>query len=143
MTPHDDFADLPRGEYMFPGPGRDRLVAAILAGDKTATASLLDDHEREGDPVPRVGDREVVVDSAGQPVCVTETTGVRVLRLADVDDDHARAEGEGYHDAAAWRAGHERFWNSPDCVAERGAPALVIDDDTLVVCSRFHVLHRF
>ncbi|MFC4496634.1 hypothetical protein ACFPA8_21115 [Streptomyces ovatisporus] len=32
---------LPRAEFAFPGPLRDRLVAAVLDGTRTATASLL------------------------------------------------------------------------------------------------------
>lgn len=38
MPKHDD---LPISEYAFPGPLRDQLVAAILAGEKTATAVLV------------------------------------------------------------------------------------------------------
>jgi uncharacterized protein YhfF len=32
---------------------RDRLVAAVLRGEKTATSSLLADLEIEGEPLPR------------------------------------------------------------------------------------------
>lgn len=143
MTDVDDFAHLPRAEYMFPGPGRDRLVDAILSGAKTATSCLLAELERAGEPLPQVGEREVVVDSAGQPVCVTEATGVQVVCLAAVGDEHAHAEGEGYADAAAWRAGHERFWTSPEMVAELGDPPLTLTDETPVVCTTFRVVHRF
>lgn len=33
--------NLPKAEFMFPGPERDRLVGLILAGTKTATAALM------------------------------------------------------------------------------------------------------
>ena len=59
----DRLEDLPRGEYAFPGPLRDRLVTAILAGDKTSTTSLAEGYRAEGTPLPRVGDLEAVVDS--------------------------------------------------------------------------------
>ena len=36
-----------------------------------------------------------MVDSAGLPVAVIETTAARVIRLADVDLNHALGEGEG------------------------------------------------
>lgn len=42
---------------------------------------------------------------------IVENLSCRVVRLADVDDEHAIAEGEGYADAAAFRAGHEPYWN--------------------------------
>src|ERR1700733_12455107 len=84
------------GEFAFPGPLRDQLVAAILAGAKTTTTGLLDDYARDGEPLPRPGDREVVVDSASEPVAVIEVVPVRVVRVGDVDLTHALGEGEGY-----------------------------------------------
>jgi len=88
--------DLPVAEFAFPGPLRDQLVAAIVAGDKTTTSGLVADYEHEGEPLPAAGWRQMVVDSAGKPVAVIETTAVRVIRLADVDVAHALGEGEGY-----------------------------------------------
>jgi hypothetical protein len=37
--------DLPVAEFAFPGPLRDQLVAAILAGAKAATTGLVADYE--------------------------------------------------------------------------------------------------
>jgi len=87
--------DLPVVEFAFPGPLRDQLVAAILAGEKTTTTGLVAEYEREDESLPVPGLRQVVVDSAGRPVAVIEATAVRVMRLADVDLDHALSEGEG------------------------------------------------
>ncbi|MGP7998976.1 MAG: hypothetical protein ACLPKI_16910 [Streptosporangiaceae bacterium] len=44
--------DLPPAEFAFPGPLRDQLVAAILAGEKTTTTALVADYEHEGEPLP-------------------------------------------------------------------------------------------
>lgn len=79
---------LPVAEFAFRGPLRDHLVAAIASGAKTTTTGLIADYEHEDESLPRPGDRQVVVDSAGQPVTVIETVAVRVLRLADVDLAH-------------------------------------------------------
>jgi hypothetical protein len=83
--------DLPVAEFAFPGPLRDQLVAAILAGAKTTTTGLVADYEHENEPLPGPGLRQVVVDSAGRRVAIIETTAVRVIRLADVDLNHALA----------------------------------------------------
>ena len=40
------------GEYAFPGPLRDRLVSAILAGRKRTTTALLMDYEAGGPGLP-------------------------------------------------------------------------------------------
>ncbi|MEU1889147.1 ASCH domain-containing protein [Micromonospora sp. WMMD987] len=134
------FPDLPTCEFAFPGPLRDRLVAAVLSGAKTATTGLLRDYERAGEPLPEVGDRSVVVDSADRPVGVIEVTGVRVVRLGDVDLDHARDEGEGYDSVAAWRAGHEEYWHGPDYLGWVDDPGFRVDDDTLAVTERFRLV---
>ena len=132
--------DLPIAEFAFPGPLRDQLVAAILDGTKTTTSGLVADYEHEGEPLPRPGERQVVVDSVGNRVAVIEITAVRVIRLADVDLAHALGEGEGYKSVADWRAGHERFWHSADMRAAMGDPEFTVDDDTLLVAEEFRLL---
>ncbi|WP_030017906.1 ASCH domain-containing protein [Streptomyces monomycini] len=133
---------LPPLEFAFPGPLRDRLVAAVLSGAKTTTSGLLADYERENDPLPRAGDRYQVPDSDGRPVAVIEVTEVRVLRLADVDLRHAVDEGEGNETVADWRADHESFWHSPEMREALGDPEFHVDDDTQVVAERFRVVER-
>ena len=133
--------ELPVVEFAFPGPLRDQLVAAILAGAKTTTTGLVADYEHENEPLPVPGLRQVVVDSAGSPVAVIETTAVRVMRLADVDLGDALGEGEGFTSVAEWRAGHEQFWHSAEMRQALGDPAFTVGDDTLVVASEFRLIH--
>lgn len=130
-------SDLPLSEYGFPGPLRDRLVGAILSGAKTTTTSLVAGYEIDGEPLPAIGDRALIIDSAGDPVCIEEITGVRVMRMADVDLDHAVGEGEGFTTVADWRVGHEEFWHSPGFRAEMGDENFTVDDDTPAVLVRF------
>jgi uncharacterized protein YhfF len=109
---------------------RRRLVDLVLAGTKTATAGRLADHD-DADPIAAVGERFVLVDVDGRPVGIVETTEVRVVRAADVDEQFARDEGEGFESVADWRAAHERFWGADG-----------IDDDTQIVCERFRLVER-
>ena len=127
-------------ELGFPGPLRDLLVAAVLDGTKTTTTGLLADYELEGEPLPRPGDRDVVIDSAGEPVGVIETLAVRVIRVGDVDLAHALGEGEGYQSVAEWRAGHEEFWHSAEMRDALGDRAFTVDDDTEAVAIEFRLL---
>ena len=71
-------SDLPKAEFMFPGPERDRLVKLILDGVKTATAALMIEYEEEVEPLPCVGAHSVLVDSDERPVAVLVTTAVDV-----------------------------------------------------------------
>lgn len=130
---------LPLAEFAFPGPLRDRLVAAILAGEKTSTSSLLHEYEIDGDPVPEIGDRSAVVDSDGVVVAVIEVTGVAVVPLGEVGLQHALDEGEGYASVDDWRGGHLRFWRSDAMRAELGDD-FEVDDATLVVLERFRIV---
>lgn len=134
-------ADLPRGEYAYPGPLRDRLVGAILAGDKTTTTCLLAEFAPDEDPLAELGMLEAVVDSNGDVVCVTRYTNVEVVRLGEVTLAHAISEGEGHKTVTQWRAGHERFWRSPEYLDEMGK--VEMNDDTLVVCFTFEIDRRY
>jgi uncharacterized protein YhfF len=132
--------DLPVAEFAFPGPLRDQLVAAIVAGEKTTTTGLVADYEHENEPLPVPGLREAVVDSAGSPVAVIETTAVRVMRLVDVGLDHVLGEGEGYASVAEWRTAHEQFWHSVEMRQALGDPMFTVGDDTLVVAQEFRLI---
>jgi uncharacterized protein YhfF len=131
----DSQSELPLFELAYPGPLRDQLVAAVLAGAKTSTSSLLVEYGDPEDPLPVVGERSLMIDSDGLPVGVIETTEVRVVPISAIDLDFAREEGEGYESVGSWRAAHERFWSA-------NVEGVVIDDSTLVVAERFRVVER-
>jgi uncharacterized protein YhfF len=124
---------------------RRELTDLVLAGTKTATAGLLVELELDDEEMPVAGMREVVLDADGRYACVIETTDCRVVRMADVDDGFARDEGEGFADAADWRAAHERFWNGylDEIRARLEDPAFSLADDTAIICQRFRVVERF
>lgn len=127
----------------YPGPLRDQLVAAVLSGQKVSTTGLLAEYEAEKEELPPVGERSALIDSDGREVAVIELTEVRVLRLGEVDQQHALDEGEGYASVAEWRAGHEAFWHGDEMREALGEPGFVVDDGTLVVAERFRVVERF
>jgi uncharacterized protein YhfF len=129
-------------EFAFPGPLRDRLVAAILSGEKTSTSGLLAEYEHYREELPKVGERELLVDSDERGVAIIETTEVRRIRLADVDLKHAVDEGEGFETLGQWRTEHEKFWHSEKMRAVLRDRGFTVDDDTIVVAQRFHVVER-
>lgn len=135
-----DIARLPKAEFAFPGPLRDQLVAAILDGTKTATTGLLVEYEVDGAPLPKIGQRSVVVDSDDQPVALIETTGVRVVVMTETDAAHAADEGEGYTTVAEWRAAHEKFWHSKQMRSILGDATFTVNDTTMVVLERFRLV---
>ena len=131
---------MPVAEFAAPGPLRDRLVQLIRSGTKTGTSSLLGDYEAKGQPLPRLGECQALMDSTGRVVATLEITEVATMRLAEVPWEHVLAEGEGHRSVAQWREAHEEFWTAtpPEACAE--APVRDLDDDTLVVLERFRLL---
>jgi uncharacterized protein YhfF len=112
---------------------RRALVEAVLSGEKVATAGLRHDYEpHTNEPMPRPGESFVLVGSNDEPIGVTRTSAVRVVRVGDVDLQFAQDEGEGFETVAQWRSAHERFWSDH-----------AINDDTLVVCEWFSLVERY
>ncbi|MFB6778464.1 ASCH domain-containing protein [Streptomyces sp. NPDC056352] len=124
----------------FPGPLRDQLVGAVLAGVKVSTTGLLAEYAAEQEELPAVGERSALIDSDGREIAVVEVTEVRVLRLGDVGLQHVLDEGEGDTSVTQWRAGHERFWHGEEMREALGDPEFTVDDDTLIVAERFRVV---
>jgi uncharacterized protein YhfF len=129
-----DGADLPAFAFGDGPELADELAGLVRHGRKRATASLLADLESDGDPVPAVGDRSIILDGRGAAVCVIETTDVRVGPLGAVDPAFAWDEGEGDRSREDWLDGHRRFF-------ARRCEVLGLDlgDELAVVFERFAV----
>jgi uncharacterized protein YhfF len=120
-------SDLPPFELGYPRTElRRKLVAAVLAGEKTATAGLPE----EGDAAPPLGTRYLLHDYDDEPVAVVEVTDARIVRVREIDLRFARDEGEGFQSVADWHAAHERFF-------ER-----TLGPDDLITAIRFRVVER-
>lgn len=112
----------------------DALLELVLAGTKTGTASSLWDYEASGDPVPAVGDFSIILDGAGAPRAVLETTRIEIVPFCEVTAEHAHSEGEGDRTLADWRDTHERYWRRYS-ENERGFAR-----DMPVICERFRLV---
>jgi uncharacterized protein YhfF len=119
-------SDLPEFGLGYPGTDlRRRLVAAVLSGDKTATAGLAGDEEPS-----EVGARYVVEDERGRPRAIVVVTEARVVPASEIDLEFACDEGEGFGSVEEWRTAHERFFEQP------------IEPHTLIEAVRFRVVER-
>lgn len=128
-----DLPDKPSDVFAFGNTPEmaDELGALVVQGVKTATASALSAYEA-GETLPRPGDLSVVVDGSGKPLCVVETTEVRVRPFAEVGAAFAHDEGEGDRSLAYWRNAHRRFFS--ETLPEP------FDETMRVVCERFRVV---
>lgn len=113
----------------------DELLALVIAGTKTGTASSLQDIDTDGDPVPETGVLSIILDGSGHPQAVIETTEVECVPFSAVSAEHAFSEGEGDRTLAHWRSSHEAFWR------EYGQGAGGFSEDMLIVCERFRLVY--
>lgn len=112
----------------------DSLLALVLEGVKTGTASSLWDYEASGDPLPVPGELSIILDGRGEPRALIETTSVVTVPFDEVTAEHAHSEGEGDRTLADWRETHEQYWRRHSENPRGFAP------DMPVVCERFRLL---
>jgi uncharacterized protein YhfF len=130
-------ARAPRVEWFGDDPALARELGGLVArGVKRASAGLLWDWEAAGDPLPQVGDKEIIVDWSGEPLAVVEIADVRIVPFQEVDEAFARDEGEGDGTLAWWRDAHRRFFTRV-CRRLGREPSETMP----VVCCRFRLLH--
>lgn len=115
----------------------DELGALIVDGTKTATCSALWEYEAEGEPLPKVGSKSIVLDGNGDPLCIVETTEVEVQPYDEVDAKFAYEEGEGDRSLEYWRDAHWRFFSRT--LSNIGGEPTV---DMPLVCERFRVIYK-
>lgn len=82
----------------------------VLLGRKRATSPSLWFFESRHEAVPKVGDLNIVTDWNGQAVCIIRTTKVQILPLNQINETHARIEGEGDGSLAWWYQVHWDYY---------------------------------
>ncbi|MFN8196401.1 MAG: ASCH domain-containing protein [Nocardioidaceae bacterium] len=88
----------------------DELLALVLSGRKTATTEMVARFAADGLPLPRIGDRCVVTDSAGRPAAVLRTVELRLGPMSGVHPRFAFDEGEGDRSVESWLRGHDAYF---------------------------------
>lgn len=115
----------------------DELVALVLAGTKTATASLYMLFELENEVLPYAGLHNIILDGAGNAVAIIETTDIEVVPFDEVTAKFAYLEGEGDRSLAYWRDVHKTFFEQElDEINED------FNDEMLVVCEKFKLIYK-
>ncbi len=83
------------------------IAQLVLDGTKTATGSVLWSYEADGKRLPAVGDLSVVSAGGDDPVCIIQTTELRIVPFDEVTEDYARDGGEADRSLRSWR---EMYW---------------------------------
>ncbi|GEK60147.1 RNA-binding protein [Marinococcus halophilus] len=117
------------------GVDPDELAELVVSGVKTATCSAYMFYEIENEPLPSIGDYSIILNKAGDPVCIIQTTSVKIMPMNEVPEEFAEAEGEGDRSYEYWWNAHEQFFT--EALEEVGE---IFREDMTVVCERFEVV---
>jgi uncharacterized protein YhfF len=117
------------------GAMADELGQLVRDGIKTATCSLLWEHETDGEAIPQAGELSIILDGSGHPLCLIQTFEVEIKPYSEVDAQFAYDEGEGDRSLAYWRDAHWRFFSR---VCER--INCRVSETMPLVCERFRVI---
>ncbi|EDX87675.1 conserved hypothetical protein [Synechococcus sp. PCC 7335] len=112
------------------------LTGLVLNRVKTATCSALWEWEAEQSPLPKVGSKTVILDSAQNPACIVETTEIIVCPFNQVDRKFAYDEGEDNRSLESWRREHWKYFSRVlPKIGKTPTPTMPL------VCERFQVLY--
>jgi len=115
----------------------DELAQLIMEGKKTATCSLYALYEIENEPLPKVDKYTIVLNSKNDPVAIIRTSEVQVIKMNEVPEEHALAEGEGNLTYDYWWNGHKKAFTNE--LKEHG---MEFSEDMLLVFERFELVNR-
>ena len=110
------------------------LAGLVIAGKKSATASLAKMNEIEPEKAPTANGYSVVTDFGGGPMCIIQTTEIRHIPFNEVDANFASDEGEGDQSLDYWRSVHWDYFARE--AAENG---FEFNENSIVCCERFQL----
>lgn len=115
----------------------DSLIRLYRSGKKTAGSGLVKDYETAGDPLPKVGDYWIILDSKDRPQFLMKTLRTEINLFGRIPKSVARAEGEGDLSVAYWKKAHARFYFP--FLGDWGIDDL---DKAEVITEHFEIVHR-
>ncbi len=109
----------------------------VSIGQKRATCSVKEAYEIEQEPLPQVGQYELVLDWDKNPVCITRITDVSFAPFGQVSREFAESEGEGDGSYEWWYQAHLDYFTK-DC---REAYDMAFTQETELVLVTFELVY--
>ena len=114
----------------------DDLLNYVLTGEKTATSGMVLDFEHDGDPIPKIGDKSIILNGKDEPACIIEYTNVQLKKYNEVDKEFALKEAEGFKSLQDWQEVHWAFF-SRRCEVLK----VPLHDQIDLVCLEFKLIY--
>lgn len=117
--------------------GTDALIRLYRQGKKTAGSGLVQDYVSAGDPLPKVGNYWIILDSHERPQFLVKTIRTEINLFGAIPKAVARAEGEGDLSVAHWKKAHRNFYLP--FLAQWGIADI---NKTEVITEHFEIVYR-
>jgi len=112
------------------------LAELVKKGIKRGTTSLYHSYQLENEPLPEIGQHNIILDWQGNPQCIIKTTNVEVVKFKEVTEAFAKIEGEGDGSLDYWKKVHRIAFEKELSMGEK-----MFSDNMLVVCEVFEVVY--
>lgn len=109
----------------------------IVQGIKTATSALLWEYEISGVNPPVLGSLSLVEDGQQKPVCIVETTEIKIQPFSMVSTQFAFDYGEWDRTLESWR---KNCWDY--YIEQCQYFGREVSEEMPLVCERFKVIYR-
>lgn len=113
----------------------DELADLVNKGIKTATTGAYELYD-EDEEIPKVGEYNIILDSSGEPICITITRDVYIINYNLISSDHAFREGEGDRSYEYWKKVHDKFFSE-----EYRKSNKEFKEDAPMVCELFEKIY--
>jgi uncharacterized protein YhfF len=127
----------PAGHFGASEEVADACVRLVLQGRKRSTSHSLLGLQHRGEPLPKIGDLNIVTDWAGKAHCIVRTTKVRLKPFFSISREDSLLEGEGDGSLDYWRRVHWDFYTE-ELEAFGKKPA----ESMIVVCEEFEKIYE-
>lgn len=112
-------------------------VALVLNNEKQATSPSLNWYNANNEPLPNIGDLNIVTNWNGEAQCIIETTSVSIVPFNEITEDYANLEGEGDKSLAYWKQVHWEYYHR-----ELDGTSFTPHDGMSIVCETFKVVFK-
>ena len=109
----------------------------VMNGIKVATSPSLWWYQASNEPLPRVGDLNIVTNWVGEAQCIIETTNVSRIPFNEITEEYAELEGEGDKSLAHWKRVHWDYYHR-----ELQGSTYTPSETMPIVCETFKVVFK-
>ncbi|MCW8833872.1 MAG: ASCH domain-containing protein [Colwellia sp.] len=109
----------------------------VLNNIKMATSPSLWWYQVNEEPLPKVGDLNIVTNWNGEAQCIIETTSISIVPFNEITEEYAELEGEGDKSLAYWKQVHWQYYHR-----ELENTPFTPSEDMPIVCERFKLVFK-